>query len=221
MNAFLETQSNIKYEFKENADIPNLKNDSFILVKVYSTSLNHIDTILLLSRIPIARWFRFSHYGIASDFSGKIVQIGEKVKNYKVGDEVFGTATGGALQEFALTKESRIWKKPSLISHNEACCFPVCFSTAHKSLTYNFGTNVLVVGASGGVGILSIQIAKYLGFKKVYGVCSSRNKELVLSFGVDEVLCYAQENYIDNCKEKFDLIFDNAHSAESHQFYTY
>ena len=77
MNAFLETQSNIKYEFKENADIPNLKNDSFILVKVYSTSLNHIDTILLLLRIPIARWFRFSHYGIASDFSGKIVQIGE------------------------------------------------------------------------------------------------------------------------------------------------
>ena len=71
------------------------------------------------------------------------------------------------------------------------------------------------MGASGGIGTNAIQIAKYLNFEKIYGVCSSRNKEFVESLGANEVLCYDKENYIENCKEKFDLIFDNVSSPES------
>ena len=214
------------FSFQENITIPPLKNDSYILVKVYSVSLNHIDTLFLFSNIPFVRWFRFSHFGVGSDFSGKIIQTGKYVKNFKKGDEVFGSTIGGAFQEYALTYESRIFKKPDSISHNEASCIQTCFSTAYKSLTYNFNTdvkdkNVLIIGCSGGVGIFAIQIAKYLGFKNVYGICSSKNKEFVKSFGIDEVLCYDKENYIKDCNEKFDLIFDNVHSAESMQYEKY
>ena len=158
------------FSFQENINIPPLKNDSYILVKVYSVSLNHIDTVFLFSNIPFVRWFRFSHFGVGSDFSGKIIQTGKDVKNFKKGDEVFGSTIGGAFQEYALTYESRIFKKPHSINHNEASCIQTCFATAYKSLTYNFNTdvkdkNVLIIGCSGGVGIFAIQIAKYLGFK--------------------------------------------------------
>ena len=71
------------------------------------------------------------------------------------------------------------------------------------------------MGCSGGIGIFAIQISKYLNFEKIVGVCSSRNKNLVVSYGVDEVLCYDKENYINDFKEKFDLIFDNVSSPES------
>ena len=114
-----------------------------------------------------------SFYGVGMDFSGKIVQLGKNVTKYKIGDEVFGFSTLGVLQEYTLTKENLITKKPNLFSFNEVVCIP-CY--------------------------LSIQIAKYLNFEKVYGVCSSRNKSLVESFGVDGVLCYDKENYINECK---------------------
>lgn len=211
------------FTFEDKINIPHIKDDSYILVKVYSASLNHIDSIFLFSQIPFVRWFRLWHYGVGSDFSGKIVQIGKNVKKYKVGDDIFGFTIYGALQEYALTYESRVFKKPSLISYNEACCLQTCFGTAYKSLTYYFrenvkDKNVLIVGASGGVSIFAIQIAKYLGFKTIYGVCSSKNKELVQNFGIDEVLCYDKENYINDCSVTFDLIFDNAYSPELLQY---
>ncbi len=97
---------------------------------------------------------------------------------------MFGSTIGGAFQEYALTYENRIFKKPHLISHNEASCIQTCFSTAYKCLTYNFNTDVkdkndLIIGCSGGVGIFAIQIAKYLGFKNMYGICSSKIKNLL------------------------------------------
>ena len=191
-----------------------MKSESDILIKVNSAALNEVDYIYLFSHFPFLRWFKMSHYDIGMDFSGK------------VGDEVFGFGTLGVLQEYTLTKENLIFKKPNFVSYNEAACLPCCFGTAYLSLTYNFGTDVknkkvLIIGSSGGVGILAIQIAKYLQFEKVYGVCSSKNKSLVESYGIDGVLTYDKENYISECKERFDLIFDNASSPTSLQYDKY
>ena len=226
MKALIENTNSLSnttkemFIFEDKLNIPHLRSESDILVKVYSFSINPADYFFLISRFPIIRWFYFSHFGVGMDISGKIIQVGKKVKKFKVGDEIFGFARGGGLQEYALTNEIIIAKKPDFTSFNEICCIPSCFSTAYKSLTYNFGTdiknkNVLIVGASGGVGVLAVQIAKYLNFEKVYGVCSSKNKELVKSLGADEVLCYDKENYLNECKEQFDLIFDNTYSPET------
>ena len=226
MKAFLENPKNTsklmkdKFIFKDKVDIPHLKSENDILVKIYSSALNQVDYIYQFSQFPLIRWFKMSHFGVGMDFSGKILQVGKNVTKYKIGDEVFGFAKGGSLQEYTLTNENIIFKKPDSISFNEISALPSCFGTAYRSLTYNFGTDVknkkvLIVGCSGGIGIFAIQISKYLNFEKIVGVCSSRNKNLVESYGVDEVLCYDKENYINDCKEKFDLIFDNVSSPES------
>lgn len=226
MKALIENTNSLSkatkemFIFEDKLNIPHLRNETDILVKVYSFSINPVDYFFIISRFPIIRWFYFSHFGVGMDISGKIIQVGKKVKKFKVGDEIFGFAKGGDLQEYALTNEKIIAKKPDFISFNEICCIPSCFSTAYKSLTYNFGTDVqnkkvLIIGASGGVGVLAVQIAKSLNFEKVYGICSSKNKELVKLLGADEVLCYDKENYLNECKEKFDLIFDNTYSPET------
>ena len=80
------------------------------------------------------------------------MQVGEKVKKFKIGDDVFGFTEGGAFQEYGIINESIITKKPISISYNEASGLATCFGTAYKSLTYIFGTdvqdkNVLIVGA--------------------------------------------------------------------------
>ena len=232
MKAFLENPSfpsyslKDKYIFKDDVKIPQLKTEKDILIKVYSAALNEVDYIYLFSQFPFIRWFKMSHYGVGMDFSGKIIQIGKEVTKFKKGDEVFGFGNLGVLQEYTLTKENLICKKTNFLNFNEAACLPCCFGTAYLSLTYNFGTDVknkkvLIVGCSGGVGILAIQIAKYLQFEKVYGVCSSKNKNLVESYGIDGVLTYDKENYITECKEKFDLIFDNASSPSSLKYGKY
>ena len=232
MKAFLENPNpssdsfKDKYIFNSNVNIPHLRSDTDILIKIYSAALNEVDYIYSFSQFPLIRWFKMSHFGIGMDFSGKVIQVGEKVNKFKKGDEVFGFGNSGVLQEYTLTKENLICKKPYFISFNEAACLPCCFGTAYKSLTYNFNTDVknkkvLIVGSSGGVGILAIQIAKYLQFEKVYGVCSSKNKSFVESFGIDGVLTYDKENYLSECKDKFDLIFDNASSPISLQYEKY
>ena len=232
MKAFLENPNNAsdslkdKYIFQDKDKIPQLKSETDILIKVYSAALNEVDYIYLFSQFPFLRWFKISHYGVGMDFSGKVMQVGKEVTKFKMGDEVFGFGTLGVLQEYTLTKENLICKKPNFFSYNDAACLPCCFGTAYLSLTYNFGTDVknkkvLIVGSSGGVGILAIQIAKYLQFEKVYGVCSSKNKSLVESYGIDGVLTYDKENYISECKERFDLIFDNASSPTSLQYDKY
>lgn len=226
MKAFIENpsiSSNLmkdKFIFEDKIDIPHLKSENDILVKIYSSALNQVDYIYQFSQFPIIRWFKMSHFGVGMDFSGKIVQVGKNVTKYKIGDDVFGFTKGGSLQEYSLTNENIIFKKPDSISFNEISSLPSCFGTAYRSLTYNFGTDVknkkvLIVGCSGGIGIFAVQISKYLNFEKVIGICSSRNKNLVGSYGVDEVLCYDLENDINDCKEKFDLIFDNVSSPES------
>ena len=101
MKAFLEKPKNPsnlikdKFIFEEKVDIPYLKSENDILVRVYSSALNQVDYIDILSQFPIIRWFKMSHFGVSMDFSGKIVQKGKNITRYKVGDDVFGFAKGG------------------------------------------------------------------------------------------------------------------------------
>lgn len=147
MNAFTENLNNASnsikdiFTFEDNINIPHLKTENDILVKVHSASLNQVDYIYLFSHFPFIRWFK-THFGVAMDFSGKIIQIGKNVTKFKIGDEVFGFAKEGALQEYTITNEKIIARKPIISNFNEVCGLPVCFITAYVTIIYNFGTDV-------------------------------------------------------------------------------
>ncbi len=144
------------------------------------------------------------------DFSGVIVEVGDEVTKFTVGDAVFG-GRSGAFAEYVLIPEDRaIAEKPDNVSFEEAAAIPIAAVTALQALRddgrLQAGEKILINGASGGVGTYAVQIAKALG-AEVHGVCSTRNVDMVRALGADHVFDYKNENYTESNNE-YDLIVD-------------
>jgi NADPH:quinone reductase-like Zn-dependent oxidoreductase/pimeloyl-ACP methyl ester carboxylesterase len=191
-----------------------------VLVEVCSSSVNPKDWKLnknLSSVIPPLPFYS-KPFLIGDDLAGVVVKRGEKVKNFEVGDEVYGMdmrLRTAACPEFAKIDQKCIAHKPSNLSFSEAASAPLAALTALQALQIGRvkeGSKVLVIGASGGVGTFAVQIAKAMG-AKVTGVCSGRNTALVTKIGADAVFDYTREDYIGGTND-FDMVFD-ATSYES------
>lgn len=202
--------------------IPKIASNQ-VLVKIHAAGINPLDwkiregqlRFLLGSKFPLI---------LGNDASGEIVQIGEKVNNFKVGDEVFfmldaspkpmhtGFSKSGAYAEFCVTREDTLSLKPTTITHLEAAATPLAALTAFQAIKYKaqmkHGQKILVNGASGGVGTFAVQIAKALG-GEVIATCSNDAKELVYSLGADKVIDYRKQNVVD-LGEQYDVIYDVA-----------
>jgi NADPH:quinone reductase-like Zn-dependent oxidoreductase len=144
------------------------------------------------------------------DFAGVVEAVGTEVTEFVPGDEVFGGANG-AYAEFVTIPESRaIVKKPDNVSFEQAAGVAIAGITALQALEdkggLEAGQDVLINGASGGVGTFAIQIAKAMG-ANVSGVCSTRNVAMVESIGADRVFDYKKENYT-TADARYDLIVD-------------
>jgi NADPH:quinone reductase-like Zn-dependent oxidoreductase len=143
------------------------------------------------------------------DVSGRVVAVGDDVRRFHIGDEVFGIASG-AYAELAAAKEEKLAHKPSNISYEEAAVAAISGITALQALTdvgrVQAGESALVIGASGGVGTYAIQLAKALGVT-VTGVASVAKADLVSSLGADHVIDYKAEDYLDG-QDQYDLIID-------------
>lgn len=152
------------------------------------------------------------------EFSGKIEKVGESVKNFKEGSEVFGMLNlfGGARAhaEYIAVPENLIWHKPKNISFEEAATLPIAILTVFEAFVniakVKAGQQVLINGASGGVGIYAIKIAKALG-ASVTAVCNSKNKSTMEDLHVEKIIMYDQEDFTKR-PDKYDFIFDVANN---------
>jgi len=200
--------------------IPVPKIDSNqILIQVKAASISPGDLVADISKIPFIRWLGI--FNIGFDFSGVIMDIGSNVTKFQRGDNVFGTASGGTLQEFTVTNAAKIALKPANLSFSEAASLGVSGCCAYNSLNHFrkpiSNDKILIIGASGGCGSFAIQIAKSYG-ATVYGVCSNKNVDYVKQLGSDHVLDYTDKNYLDTIKNiKFDLIVDAVSNSENNQ----
>jgi len=144
-----------------------------------------------------------------ADVAGRVVAVGPGVERFKVGDEVFGIARG-SYAEYAVAEADKLAHKPTAISFEQAAVASVSGITALQALTeigkLERGQDVLVIGASGGVGSYAVQIAKALG-ARVTGVASARKADLVRSLGADAVIDYAAGDYLDGSM-RYDLVID-------------
>ena len=189
--------------------------DDEVLVKVYAVSVNSADLHLLRADPFLIRLssglFKPKNKILGSDIAGRVDVVGSNVKQFKVGDEVFGdiSACGwGGFAEYACAREDAFALKPANLSFEEAAAVPMAAVTALQGIRHaggiQPGQKVLINGASGGVGSFAVQLAKSSG-AEVTAVCSTRNVEMARSLGADHVIDYLQEDFTKNGKQ-YDLI---------------
>ena len=192
-------------------------NEKEVLVRIHSASINDWDWGLVRGKPFVIRLI----YGLKKptiaipgvDVSGKIEAVGGKVSSFHIGDEIYCDLSEcgfGGFAEYVCVPEKTLSKKPSNVSHNEACALPHAGLLALQGLVekgkVKSGQTVLINGAGGGVGTLGIQILKSYGVK-VTGVDSEEKLDLMKSLGFDSVIDYKKADFTDT-GEKYDLILD-------------
>ncbi|MEY2196601.1 zinc-dependent alcohol dehydrogenase family protein [Neobacillus sp. BF23-41] len=191
-----------------------------VVIQVKAISVNPIDTKIRGGAVPaVAPEFPAVLHG---DVAGVVVEVGEGVTEFKVGDEVFGCAggfkgTGGAIAEYMLADVQLLAPKPKNVTMAQAAALPLVTITAWESL-YNRanvqnGQTVLVHAATGGVGHVAIQLAKLAG-AKVFTTASSEEKlSIGRRLGADVSINYREQSVEEYVKEYtdgkgFDIVFD-------------
>lgn len=185
-----------------------------VLIQVKSAAINPLDYHFMrgspyLMRLGIGLGSP-NDQRIGVDFSGVVVETGDEVSKFEVGDAVFGGATGAFAEFLVMNEDDALAHKPDAIEFDQAAAIPIAAVTALQTLRdhggLQAGQKILINGASGGVGTYTVQIAKAMG-AEVHGVCSTRNVEMVRALGADHVFDYKKENYTDSDNE-YDLIVD-------------
>lgn len=149
------------------------------------------------------------------EFSGEIVSCGSEVSRHKKGNKVFGMMNiwkgARTYAEYVAVPEKYLWLKPENVSHEEASALPVGLLTTIKTLNeickIERGQHVLVNGASGGVGVYAIQVAKNSG-AVVTAVCGGASAEFIKGLGADFLINYSDKDFTREKREKYDVVFD-------------
>jgi NADPH:quinone reductase-like Zn-dependent oxidoreductase len=194
-------------------DKPTVK-DNDVLVRVHAAAINAGDYFSMRGSPWLVRMTvgfpKPKNYIPGWDSAGRIEAVGQKVTRLQLGDEVFGSCTG-AFAEYVSADAGNFALKPANLTFEQAAAVPTAALTALQAIRdkgkLEPDQKVLINGASGGVGIFAVQIAKSFA-AEVTGVCSARNVEMVRSIGADHVVDYTQEDFTRG-ERRYDLIIDN------------
>jgi len=195
-------------------------NDNEVLVKVHASCINFNNLAYISGKPRFARLmgvglFRPKCKRPGDDIAGQVEAVGRNVKQFRPNDEVYGNLAWcgyGAFAEYVCVPEEALGPKPINSTFEEAAVIVQAGIVALRALRdtghIKEGQNVLIYGASGGIGSLAVQIAKSFG-AEVTGVCSSRNVAMVRSLGADHVIDYTKEDFTRN-GQRYDLILATA-----------
>ena len=203
--------------------------DNEILIRVYATSVNFGDLMARNFKAISPRQFNmpFLFWLLAkislglkrpnitipgNELAGEIETVGQGVKKFKKGDQVFGYPgqSFGAYAEYVcMPEDGCLAIKPATMTYEEAAVVPygaIMALNLLRKADIQSGQKVLINGASGGIGSAAVQIATYFG-AEVTGVCGTKRLQFVKALGADRVIDYTREDFTQN-GETYDLIFD-------------
>jgi len=194
--------------------------DNEVLIKVHTTTVTKYDCWQRSSTAPTGFWLpnriasgilKPKNPILGTELAGEIEEVGRDITLFKKGDQIFGCpgVNMGAYAEYICLPEEAVAVKPVNMTYEEAATVPMGGLTALyflRKANIQRGQNVLVFGASGGVGMYAVQLAKYYG-AEVTGVCSTAKMDMVKSLGADKVIDYTQEDFTKR-GEIYDVIFD-------------
>jgi NADPH:quinone reductase-like Zn-dependent oxidoreductase len=188
--------------------------DDEVLVRVRAAGV-HTGDVHMMTGMPYL--MRIMGFGLhapktrirGTDVAGTVEAVGKNVFQFRPGDAVFGSCDG-AFAEYARARADKLAAKPTSLTFAQAAAVPTSAVVALHALRdageLKPGQKVLVIGASGGVGIFAVQIAKSFG-AEVTGVCSTKKMDTVRSIGADHVIDYTREDF-SRTGRQYDLIVD-------------
>ncbi|CAF4098704.1 unnamed protein product [Rotaria sordida] len=203
--------------------------DNQVLIENHAVALNPIDYKMAATnfaniKLPAVTGF---------DVSGRIVAVGKNVKDFKVGDEVFGVLSlnssygGGALQQYSVGDVDTLIHKPANISHIDAATLGIAFSSAMDGLrqvNIDSSTSIFIPGGSGGVGHFSVQIAQIRGAKQIITSVSKDEgfKILKEQYKIKDTINHATDNIVDRVLELtqgqgVDIVYDTTYLPSNYE----
>jgi NADPH2:quinone reductase len=160
------------------------------------------------------------------EWAGEVAELGPDAKGVKVGDKVMGSG-GAAFAEFTLADHGRLFRSPSNMNFDEAASLPVALTTMHNAVVTNgalqAGQTVLIQGASSGVGLMAMQIAKLKGASLVVGSSTDAGRRARLKeYGADLAIDSSDPAWVDQVlkatnNEGVDLIVDQVSGPVANQ----
>ena len=192
-----------------------ISKDNEVLIKVHATTVNRTDCANLTAKPFLMRFvlglFKPRKIVLGTDFAGEVITIGKNIKSFNIGDKVFGFIDLGceSQAEYITTTVEELFLIPEKLDYKEAAASlegaNYAYTFIHK-VNIQSGQNILINGATGGIGSALLQFARQYDVK-ITATCNTKNIELIQSLGADKIYDYTKEDFTDD-KDKYDFIFD-------------
>ena len=201
--------SNLSVETFERKDIQPEE----VRIKVKSASVNFPD---LLMTAGLYQYKPEVPFVLGMESSGVLIEKGQRVNNFEIGDEVIVSSFTGSFSEELCVDQVKVRKKPKGLNWEQASTYTVAYLTAYVALVTKGGLKpgetLLVHGAAGGVGLAAVDIGKFFGANVIAVASSKIKRDFLLSYGADFVLS-PEKGFKDHVKKitngrGADIIYD-------------
>lgn len=187
-------------------EMPGLKPGAKeILVEVKACGINFPDTLIIQGLYQFKPELPFTP---GSDIAGVVKEVGDDVRHLKVGDEVFGFVFSGGFAEEVLVPSNTCFLKSKKMNFPIAASFMVAYGTSYHALKDRAklakGETLLVLGASGGVGLAAVELGKLMGAKVIAAASSEDKLQLCREYGADQTINYSKEDLKSEIKKLTD-----------------
>jgi NADPH2:quinone reductase len=193
-----------------------------VVITVKACGVNFPDTLIIQNKYQFKPELPFSPGG---EVAGIIKEVGEGVSHLNVGDTVIAMTGWGGFAEEVLTDASRVFPVPPVFDFKTAATFAYVFGTSYHALKdraqLKEGETVLVLGASGGVGLAAVQLAKVMGAKVIAAASTEAKLAVCSQYGADAIVNYTDDNWREQVKvltegKGVDVVYDavGGHYAE-------
>ena len=185
-----------------------------VVVQVKACGINYPDTLIIQGLYQFKPELPFTP---GSDFAGIIKTVGEGVKHLAIGDAVFGYVTNGALAEEVVVQANACFLKPATMDFSVAASFMIAYGTSYHALKdrakLQKGETLLVLGASGGVGLAAVELGKLMGANVIAAASTEDKVALCSEYGADQTINYSKADLKSTIKELtngkgVDVIYD-------------
>lgn len=206
----------------EEVDSPAVKAGE-IKIATHACGVNFLDTLIVAGKYQEKPPLPFVP---GAEVAGEVIEVGEGVKNVKVGDRVVAIASTGGYAEETVVNAATAIPLPPQMDYVQAAAFPLAYGTSHVALDHRgklkSGETLLVLGAAGGVGLTAVEIGKLMGATVIAAASTPEKLALTKEKGADYTINYSEENLRDRVKEitggkGVDVVYDPVGGELFHQ----